>query len=100
MKRDKQLNCKNSLTTNDELKQYSGNRIRFKDTQIKLKQGEDKSSSPMIQAQLQSPTPTWSLLQLTCLPKKIVWSGVRLLSLSESYYPPRGYYTGGFLNQS
>jgi hypothetical protein len=26
--------------------------------------------------------------------KKIDWSGVRLLSLSETYYPPRGDYTG------
>ncbi|KAK2415781.1 hypothetical protein QL285_038236 [Trifolium repens] len=49
----------------------------------------------MIQTQLQSLAPAWSLLQLTCLPKKkLSWSGVRLLSLNESYYLPNGDYTG------
>jgi hypothetical protein len=34
------------------------------------------------------------LSQPVYLEKKIEWSGVRLLSLSGSYYPPNGDYAG------
>ena len=52
----------------------------------------------ILQAQLLAHQQAY-LSQPVYLEKKLIWSGVRLLSLSESYYPPK-VTTPGKPNQS